>query len=115
MSAFEAYLNKGYTPANKSVGINGSDTVAVWTPTTSTRIVVTDVSLACNSAGTIAFYWGNLAGSVIAQFARTGSTQINPVIGAWESTMYDRVLFAKAGGAVGTDGIVVNLTGFEIP
>lgn len=115
MSAFEAYLRRGYTPVNKSVSINGLDTVAVWTPTTSTRVCVTDVVLGCNSAGTIAFYWGNLAGSLIAQFLRTSSATISPAIGAWEGTMYDRVLFAKLGGASGTDAITVNLTGFEIP
>lgn len=115
MSGFEAYLRRGYTPVNKSVSINGLDTIAVWTPTTSTRVCVTDVAISRNAGGTIAFYWGNLAGSLVAQFLTGGSVTISPVIGAWEGTMYDRVLFAKLGGASGTDGAIVNLTGFEIP
>ncbi|MFZ2151686.1 MAG: hypothetical protein WAV09_01105 [Minisyncoccia bacterium] len=113
MSVYNYYLNQGYTPSNKSVAINGTDTIAVWTPTTSTRIVVTEAAISRNSAGTIAFYWGNLAGSKIAEFISSGSATVSPAIGAWASTMYDRVLFAKA-GVSGTDGIVVNLTGFEI-
>ena len=98
---------------NKSVAVNGLDTIAVWTPTTSTRIVVTDAAISRNQAGTLAFYWGNLAGSKIAEFVSTGSSVINPAIGAWASTMYDRVLFAKLGTSA-TDGTVINLTGFEI-
>ena len=99
---------------NKSVAINGTDTIAVWTPQSSMRVCVTDAAISRNSAGTIAFYWGNLAGSKIAEFMTAGSATISPAIGAWEGTAYDRVLFAKA-GVSGTDGIVVNLTGFEIP
>lgn len=114
MSAFEAYLNRGYTPVNKTVAVNGADTIAVWTPTTSTRVVVTNLAVARNLAGTFAFYWGNLAGSKVAEFFNSGTAVVNPAIGAWESTMYDRVLFFK-GGQSATDGTVVNLTGFEIP
>mgnify|MGYP001558951307 CR=1 FL=1 len=114
MSEFEAYLNRGYTPVTKSVSVNGADTIAVWTPTTSTRVVVTNIAVARNFAGTFAFYWGNLAGSKIAEFTNSGTAIVNPGIGAWESTMYDRILFYKQATSA-TDGVVVNLTGFEIP
>ena len=114
MSAIEHYLRAGYTPANKTVVINGLDTIAVWTPTTSTKIVVTNLSISNNYGGTIAFYWGNLAGTKIAEFLIGSSATIVPAIGVWEGTMYDRTLFAKAGTS-GTDGIRVNLTGVELP
>jgi len=112
MSAIEFYLNKGFTPQNRVVVINGTDTIAVWTPTTSTRVSVTDLSISANNAGTIAFYWGNLAGSKIAEFVFAGSSNISPAIGVWEGTAYDRILFAKLVTSA-TDGVRVNLTGFE--
>ena len=114
MTAIEFYLHKGFTSTNKTVVINGLDTIAVWTPTTSTRIVVTNLAISNNNAGTIAFYWGNLAGSKVAEFIMAGSSNISPSIGNWEGTAYDRILFAKLGGASGTDGVRVNLTGFEL-
>lgn len=115
MSAFEFYLEKGYTPANRTSTISGLGTVAVWTPTTSTRIFVTDLTMSNINAGTIAFYWGNLAGDKIAEFVLSGSANVSPAIGGWEGTAYDRILFAKLGGASGTDAVRVNLSGFELP
>ena len=112
--AVEFYLSKGYTPQNKTVTISGLDTFTVWSPTTSTRIALTNLSISNNYAGTLAFYWGNLAGSKIAEFLLSGSANISPAIVVWEGTMYDRTLFGKA-AVSGTDGIRVNVTGFEIP
>ena len=109
------YLEKGYTPQNKTVTLSGVGTFTLWAPTTSTRIALTNLSISNNAAGTIAFYWGNLAGSKIAEFLLSASGNISPAIGIWEGTMYDRSIFGKGGGAVGTDGIRVNVTGFEIP
>ena len=87
----------------------------IWAPTTSTRVALTHLSISSNNAGTIAFYWGNLAGSKIAEFLLPGSANISPMIGIWEGTAYDRTLFAKLGGASATDGFRVNATGFELP
>ena len=113
MSATNFYLDKGFTPSNRITLINGLDTIAVWTPTTSTRVVLTEMSLSANYGGTIAFYFGNLAGTRFAEFLVGASSTITPAIGAVESTMYDRVIFAKVGTS-GTDGWRVNLTGFEL-
>ena len=114
MSTAEYYLSKGNTPAFRTVLINGADTIAVWTPTTSTRVVITNLSIGSGGqSGTMAFYFGNLAGTKIFEFSLGTTTTIYPVIGAIESTMYDRVIFAKAtpGGA---DLWRVNLQGFEL-
>ena len=113
MSATEHYLNQGYTPKNKTIVIQESAAVAVWTPLTSTRVVVTELGLSTNLATTVAFYWGS-AGDKIAEFLLPGSAAIVPSIGIWEGTAYDRGLYARA--SIGsTDGVRVNLTGFEIP
>ena len=113
MSAIEHYLKAGYSPMTKTTAISGVSTIAVWTPSTSTKIVVTDMTLSTITPGTIAFYWGNLAGDKIAEFVLSGSLNISPQIGCWEGTAYDRSLFAKL-VASQTDGVRVNLTGFEL-
>ena len=114
MPAIDFYLKKGYTPQNRLKIIEESAAVAVWTPTTSTRVTITDVTISTNPATTIAFYWGNVGGSKIAEFLLNGSASITPSIGIWEGTAFDRSLFAVSNiGA--TDGVRVDLTGFEIP
>ena len=115
MSAIEFFLDKGFSPKTKTITISGLDTIAVWTPLTSTRVVVTNLTISPVNAGTIAFYWGNLAGDKVAEYLFAGSANFSPAIGVWEGTMYDRSLFAKLGVASQTDGIRVNLTGFELP
>lgn len=114
MSATQFYLDKGFTPAFRTSTMGGAGTYEVWTPTTSTRIVLTALQVSANAAGTIRFYFGNLAGSKIFEFVLAGSSTIAPVIGAIESTMYDRSIFATV-SAVGTEGMKVNLQGFELP
>ena len=114
MAAINFFLDKGYSPKTKTIVFSGLGTASVWTPLTSTRVTVTDLSISANNAGTIAFYWGNLAGDKVAEFIFAGSSNISPAIGCWEGTAYDRSLFAKLGGASGTDGVRVNLTGFEL-
>ena len=114
MPAIDYFLRKGYTPQNRLNIIQESAAVAVWTPKTSMRVVITDITISSSPATTIAFYWGNVAGDKIAEFLLAGSATITPSIGIWEGTAYDRSLFAvsKVGA---TDGIRVDLTGFEIP
>ena len=76
--------------------------------------MITDITISNSPAGTIAFYWGNVGGSKIAEFLLGGSATITPSIGIWEGTAYDRSLFARVNAGV-TDGTRVSLTGFEIP
>lgn len=118
MSVINYFLAQGFQPQNKVTAISGLGTVAVWTPTTSTRVAVTNATISNINAGTIAFYWGGLGatgGDKIAEFVLSGSANVSPVIGIWNGTAYDRVLYARLGGTSGTDAVRVNLTGFEIP
>ena len=113
MSATDFYLSKGFTPTWKVVTLNAVGTATVWTPRTSTRIVLTQLSVASNLVGSCAFYFGNLAGDKIIQFNTAASSYINVDLLA-DSGVYDRVLFANA-LAPGTDGVKITAFGFEIP
>lgn len=109
------YLEKGYTPVNKVVAVNEAGTVTVWTPTTSTKIVLTGYEIGVNLAGSVALYWGNLAGTRIFQGVTAGSaTLVSPTGFISDSNVYDRTLHFVS-KASGTDGHVVSLQGFEIP
>jgi len=113
MSATNFYLEKGFTPMFKSVVVNESTTIAAWTPTTSTRIVITGLQVAANLASTFAFYFGNLAGTRIFQGASTGSATVFAPNIYFECPTYDRVVYF-VGKPGSTDGFIVNLQGFEI-
>ena len=114
MSATKYYLEKGGSPTWKTVVVSESGTIKVWDPTASTRIVLTDVSVGANLAGTVAFYFGDLGGDKIFEFWTAGSATISPNIGVRESNVYDRELyFAATPGS--TNGFVVNVGGFEMP
>lgn len=108
------YLSRGYTPQTRYQRFDATDTLSIWTPTTSTRVVITGISIAANIAGTFLITWGNLAGSRVAEFVSSGSTTITPRIGVWEGTMYDRSLFGRPSTSP-TDGWKITLDGFEIP
>lgn len=113
MAAEQFYLAQGYTPTFKTVSFNGAGTVTVWTPRSSTKIVLTKLSVATTLAGTTAFYFGNLAGEKIVQFTNAGSGYIEADILA-DSNTYDRTLVGNSSG-MGTDGVKVTAYGFEIP
>lgn len=111
--ATEYFLNKGFSPINKTIVISGTGTASVWTPKTGHRVIVTALSISSNPAATIAFYFDN-GDDKIAGWNLGASSTIAPVIGAWESTVSGGRIFAKL-SASQTDGTQVNLTGFEIP
>ena len=113
MSATEFYLNKGFTPTWKTAAFAGAGTITVWTPRTSTRIVLTELHVAATLAGSTAFYFGNLAGDKIIEFRHGGSVSIDTAIHADSNTM-DRTLVANS-IAPGTDGVKITAVGFEIP
>ena len=112
MSAIDFYLEKGYTPVNKSVVISGPDTIAVWTPITGKRVVLTDISVAANLTGTIAFYFDN-GNNRFALYSLSASSTITPNIGCIESTVVSGAIFAVTKNNA-SDGYYVNLTGFEV-
>lgn len=114
MSATDFYLTKGYTPTYKTVVINASGTTAVWTPTTSTKIVLTGAQIFSNlGAGTFILNFGYQAGTRIMSGCLLGSTFIDSEVHI-DSGTSDRVLYFD-GTPNGTNAWLVNLQGFEIP
>lgn len=108
------YLNKGYTLLNKSVVLSGAGTHSVWIPKAGHRVVVTSLGItSIDGAGTIAFYFDN-GNDRIAMYALAASANIQPIIAGWESTVAAGRIFAVK-NAIQTDGIQINLGGFEIP
>ena len=78
--------------------VTAGTTITVWTPTTSTRIVLRGLDIANSSGvtGSILITFGNLAGTRIASYTLESSTSIIPRFDGLESTMYDRTLHAVA-------------------
>lgn len=114
MSSIEFFLNKGFTTMNKSVSIDGLNTIAVWTPETGKRVYVTDASIVFGAVGaTIAFYFDTTTAYKIAEFGGAASSTISPIIGGWESTVVSGKIFARVSNSA-TNGCRVNLTGFEM-
>ena len=116
MSATEFYLNKGARPRTQYTMFNGIGTLQVLTPTTSTKIVLTGLAIANNQvASTIEFTWGdlNINDRRIFVFHVGASSQIFPVIGAVEGTMYDRGIYANVSVA-NSYGWHVTAQGFEL-
>lgn len=113
MSAINYYLSKGYTPLTKSSVISGLGTISLWIPPSDKRVVLTNLSIASNLAGTIAFYFDN-GDDRIAAFSLSASTSFAPQIGAWESTVVGGRIFAKIGTASASDAWFVNCTGIEL-
>ena len=110
------YLNKGLSPQNRFTAFHGIGTASVWTPTTSTKVVLTGLAIQNNNAaGTIEFTWGNINidNRRIFAFMVGASSQIFPSFGPIEGTMYDRSIFANV-SASGSDGWKVTAMGFEI-
>lgn len=114
MSTTDFYLKAGYTLLNKSVVLSGAGTHSVWIPKTGHRVVVTSVNItSIDAAGTIAFYFDN-GNDRIAMYALAASGSLMPDISGWESTVVSGRIFANK-SAIQTDGIHINLGGFEIP
>ena len=111
------YYAKGYTPVYKFIELRSATAKAVWTPTTSTRIVLTALSFtSTNPVGTIQFRFGNVGGSVLYEFYVGSTAQIvsfSPNIDSIESLVYDRPLFAEVQSGA-TDGWRISAQGFEI-
>lgn len=112
MSALNFYLAKGLTPTWKTVSFDGAGTITVWTPRSSTRIVLTHLAVASTLAGSTAFYFGNLAGDKIIEFRHGGSSTVTMELLA-DSGVYDRLLVANS-VAPGSDGVKITAMGFEM-
>lgn len=106
-------FTSSYTPVKKVVRtLAGTTAFAVWTPSSSTRIVLTDVLVSQAAAGTVVLSFGNLGGTnVVAEMVLGGSqvvqwTPVAPTI----SPTYDTSLYCVT-GANGAFSITVG--GFE--
>ena len=113
MSIIDFYLDKGYTPTWKTASFDAVGTITVWTPRTSTRIVLTQLVVSSDVATSVAFYFGNLAGTKITQVNVLASSFVSVPLLA-DSDIYDRTLVANT-RATGTDGVKITVFGFEIP
>lgn len=115
MSADEFYLRGGRTPQVRYQSWDALTTLSIWTPTTSTRAVLTGLVISNNAAaGTMLITFGNLAGTKIGEFTVGASATITPYIGAIESTMYDREIFGRPSSSSSTGGWRVTTFGFEL-
>ena len=91
----------------------GTSAVAVWTPTTSTRVVLTDLHVIAvtGTGGTIQFRFGNVGGIVVAEFVSGGTLDVQ-----WSPTtpkynpVYDQALFMETAF---TGYVSVTAGGFE--
>ena len=85
--------------------------VLVWNPTTSTKIAITDITVAAAAGGTIQIRFGNIGGDIIEELMVAGSMTVGrsyelPAL----STTFDRAVFAESG----MNGFVsVSLKGLE--
>lgn len=115
MSSNSYYLEKGFTPQTRYQQWEAATTLAIWTPTTSTRVVLTGLTISNNATtGTMLITFGNLAGSRIAEFTVGASATISPAIGAIECTAYDRTIFGRPSTSSSTGGWRVSAQGFEM-
>ena len=114
MSALNHYLKQGFTLLTKSTVLSGAGTHSVWIPKTGHRVVVTHMDASSiDVAGTLAFYFDN-GNDRIAMYNINASGNLVPEIGGWESTVAAGRIFANK-AAIQTNGIMINLEGFEIP
>lgn len=115
MSAFQFYKTLGQsqvTPKHRDIS-SAATNVVVWTPTTSTRIAVTNLTISSNLGGTIALFFGGANQIKLAEFFMVGSTSFSPVISSWESTAQDAPLYAVVSQS-GPNGWKVTAEGFEL-
>ena len=116
MSANNFYLEKGYSPQTRYQQWEALSTLAIWTPTTGTRVVLTNLTISNNAAtGTFLIVFGNTTASRIAEFTVGASLTISPYIGAIKSTALDIEIFGRPSTSSSTGGWRVSAQGFEIP
>jgi hypothetical protein len=117
MSAFQYYKTLGQqqsSPKYKLITTTGN--AVVWTPTTSTRIAVTNLTVSCLNTlgGTISFFFGGANNAQkLAEFGMAATTVFSPNISGWESTAQDAPLYVNV-AAAGTNTWTVTAEGFEL-
>lgn len=117
MSAFQFYKTLGQqqvTPKFKRISTSGNS--VIWTPYSSARVAVTNLSIACSNTlgGTIAFYFGGANNALqLAEYGMSATASFSPTISCWESTAQDAPFYAVVTGA-GTNNWTVTAEGFDL-
>jgi len=117
-SVYQYYKEKNYSPfapQNRNISnVAVASTITIYTPTTGTRLAVTNLNVSANAAGTIVFHFGgNNDGQKLAEFSVGASSTISPSIGSWESTAINAPLVVRVSTAL-TNGWQVSVEGFEL-
>lgn len=113
MSAYQFYKTLGQQQTFKHKDISNTGNVVVWTPATSLRIALTNLTVSTNLGGTIAFFFGGANQAKLGEFYLGGSATITPSIGCWESTAQDAPLYVTTSSG-GVNGWKVTAEGFEL-
>lgn len=114
MPGDDFYMEKT-TPQWRTTEFNATAGASIWTPTTSTKVILTGLHVANAAApsGTFVITIGNVGGSKVAEFFVAGSATISPCIGPIESTVYDRPIFGFPASSP-SGGWKITAYGFEI-
>jgi hypothetical protein len=113
--SWDFYRAAGYmqvTPKYKEIDTGNANSI-VWTPTSSLRIALTNLTLSSAVPGTIAFFFGGKNQIKLGQFYVAGSITFSPDIDSWESTATDAPLYAVVSGSSAAPW-TVTAEGFEI-
>lgn len=117
MSAFQFYKQLGQQQsAPKYKQITTSGNTVIWTPLSSMRLAVTNLTVSCQNTlgGTIALFFGGANNAQkLAEFGMLSTTVFSPVISCWESTAQDAPLYAVVAG-IGSNLWTVTAEGFEL-
>lgn len=119
----EVFYSRNLPRKSKFVAFDLATTLAIWTPTASSRIVLDGLIVSNNHGvgGTIAFYWGNLGNTynnAILVLNVAGSSVVSPNLQPIENLKMDQGLYATphaAGGTSQKGSWTVTATGVEIP
>lgn len=115
MSAHNFYLEHGYTPQYRYQRWDATSTLAIWTPTTDTKPVITGITITNNgAAGTFLIVFNNTTADKIAQFTVGASATITPAIQAIQGTAANIQIMGRP-AVGGTDTWHVHAAGFEMP
>lgn len=93
-----------------------TSTITFVTPSAGKRIALTNLTIAANAAGTIAFYFLQSETQheyKIAEFTSSGSAFINPYIQCWEATAVVAPIGIRVSTGL-TNAWNVNAEGFEL-
>lgn len=112
------YFSKNKTPETRYQKWDATTTLAIWTPRTGNRLVLTDLKITpwgAVAAGTFAIYLGSTSTNPVkvAEFGLAASAMVRVVCDALESTGVNYVLYGTP-SAGGTSSHFAFAEGFEV-